>query len=278
MNEVMIKFKNNINSAINYIYQVIDEEFIIKKTNLDDSFIIEKNKISNDIAYLGIEISNKIKKENNYYLTHVNKNIDLFIKENMDYLNQLMMELNLMLSEESLEKLSESYDKAFESSLNCIKKDIQKNKLLINDYFNNLTEIMQNNSKIFELLQSLDETNLLSLEGFENILAFKKITKGYLSKNNIFKKNVENSKNYIDEELFTDLLFVYKNIIVKIKGLLQSIKNNKITEEFPELIELSFIEKNKKIKDDLNKRLNKIISDNIFNNKYLERLNKKMKL
>ena len=273
MNEVMIKFKNNINSAINYIYQVIDEEFIIKKTNLDDSFIIEKNKISNDIAYLGIEISNKIKKENNYYLTHVNKNIDLFIKENMDYLNQLMMELNLMLSEESLEKLSESYDKAFESSLNCIKKDIQKNKLLINDYFNNLTEIMQNNSKIFELLQSLDETNLLSLEGFENILAFKKITKGYLSKNNIFKKNVENSKNYIDEELFTDLLFVYKNIIVKIKGLLQSIKNNKITEEFPELIELSFIEKNKKIKDDLNKRLNKIISDNIFNNKYLERLN-----
>ena len=273
MNEVMIRFKNNINSAINNIYRVIEEDFLIKKTNLDDSFIIDKNKISNDIAYLGIEISNKIKNENNYYLTLVSKNLDLFLKEYKDYLNQLILELNILLSEESLEKLSESYDKTFESSLNYVNQNIQNNKLLIKDYFNNYTKIMKNNTKIFEILQSLGEMNLMSFEGFENILAFKKITQGYLSKNNFFKKNLENSKNYIDEQLFLDLLFVYKNITIKIKELLQSIKNNKITEEFPQLIELNFIEKNKQIKDDLNKRLNKIISDSNFNNKYIERLN-----
>ena len=155
MNEVMIRFKNNINSAINNIYRVIEEDFLIKKTNLDDSFIIDKNKISNDIAYLGIEISNKIKNENNYYLTLVSKNLDLFLKEYKDYLNQLILELNILLSEESLEKLSESYDKTFESSLNYVNQNIQNNKLLIKDYFNNYTKIMKNNTKIFEILQSL---------------------------------------------------------------------------------------------------------------------------
>ena len=269
----MIKYKNNINSDINYIYQIIDEETLKKENSLNDNSIIEKNKISNDIAYLGIDIVNKIKNENNNYLTQVKNNLNLFLKENKDHLNQLITEIDIMLSEESLKKISESYDIAFQSCFNTIESDLAQNKELTYNYYNNLTDILQNNSKIFEYLNSLDGNNFMTLESFENALAFKTISKEFLNKNNIFKSNLEISRYYIDEDLFFDLLSVYKNITIKIKEVLQSIKNNQISGEYLELEELDFIEKNIKIKNDLNKRLNNIFSDNIYNNKYIERLN-----
>ena len=272
-NEVMINFKNNINYTINYIYQILDEKLLKKSKNVEDIFISKKNKISNDINYLGIDISNKIKKEYNYYLSQVKKNLNLFLRENKDNLNQIILDLNTIFSEEALEEISELYDKAFKSSLDNIKLNLQQNKLLINNYINNLSDGMENNTKLLEILNSLDEGSLMSIEGFENILASKSITKGSLNKKEQFKSNLKYSNDYIDQQLFIDLLSIYQNTTMKLKELLQSIKNNKIIEEYPDLTELNFINNNVKIKNNLNKRLNKIISNNIFNSKYLTELN-----
>ena len=60
----------------------------------------------------------------------------------------------------------------------------------------------------------------------------------------------------------------YKNIISKIKGILQSFKNNKLSDKYPEYTELDFIDSHIADIEKLYNRLNNYISDDKFNSNY----------
>ena len=99
------------------------------------------------------------------------------------------------------------------------------------------------------------------------------MTQGYLNKFDIFKNNFENSISYIRNSLFLYYLNEYKNLIIKFKKLLQTIKNTKISNIYPDFNDLKFTDENIEKIDLLYIRLNKYFSDNIFNQNYISHIN-----
>ena len=65
----------------------------------------EQKNITNELKKLEFSILDKVIKENDLYMNEINKTIDSFLKDNKDYLNNLISELNIIFSEETLEKL-----------------------------------------------------------------------------------------------------------------------------------------------------------------------------
>ena len=282
--KIMTYASENYTSIIKYMDEQKNSQFPLQENPLKDNFFteFEKSEISNNIFTLTISILNKIKTENNNYLKETELKIDDFMKNNKEYLNQLIYELNILFSKENLEKLANLYEIGFQSCLNKIKNDIQQNELLINDYFNNLSSGFENNTKIIELLQYFKITNdympdslilngvIYNLKSFEDQIDSKIKTEGYLNKYNIIMKNLNQFKEYMSEQLSEDLLNEYKNMIIKIKEILLSIKNNIFNNDYSYFRELDFIDNNIKNIDKLYNRFDKYISNNIFNNKYLQ--------
>ena len=70
-----------------------------------------------------------------------------------------------------------------------------------------------------------------------------------------------------------DIVNEYKTVLTRIRELLQSIINNKLTEKYPDFPELSFFNENKRVIDKLFKRLNKYLSDEIVNKNFINPIN-----
>ncbi|MBQ3894286.1 MAG: hypothetical protein II739_03070, partial [Clostridia bacterium] len=71
--------------------------------------------------------------------------------------------------------------------------------------------------------------------------------------------------------LKNDLVSKYKTIITQIRTSLQTIKSNEIIKKYSK--HLSFVENQLRIIDNLYERLDKYISDSLFNEKYLSTIN-----
>ena len=175
-------------------------EDVLKTSNFSIKF---QNELRDNITDLGVDISNKIRMENNYYLEAKQKIIKDFLKENKEYLNKLILELENLFSVVSLEELSNLYEVAFNSSLEKTKNEIKNNELLSDEYFGTLSD----DNKLLELLKKyhVDELHLPPLKGvnvtkFEDLITSKAKTKGYLSKYNIYKSNYEKSKLFINNQ------------------------------------------------------------------------------
>ena len=90
-------------------------------------------KMKSDIINDGVEILNKIREENKYYLEGNKKVIKAFLDKNKENLDKVILELDNLFSVEKLEKLAHNYDVAFNSSLEKTKNEINKNYLLSNE-------------------------------------------------------------------------------------------------------------------------------------------------
>ena len=289
--DIMIKFKENFTYIQNYMDIQKEEQFPLDENILKDSLFTlnEQKNITNQIKELSSSILNKLEKENDYYLNEINKVIDKFIEENKDYLNNLIDELDIIFSEDILKRLAISYDIAFESSLNKIKNNIKENEILSNNYFNDLYNILENDTRIIEILAIYDKVNQTipcikttasnyivygKYINHNDTIIKKTITKNYLEKYNHYKNNIDNSIKYINQMLKRDLYNEYKKNINKIKELFTSIKNNNIiNHELSKKTKLFFIEYNLKRMNFLNERFDKYLSDILFNNKYQTKLN-----
>ena len=78
-------------------------------------------------------------------------------------------------------------------------------------------------------------------------------------------------RNYIQNILKIDLVSKYKTIITQIRANLQTIKSNEVIKKY--LKQLPFAENHLRIIDNLYERLEKHISDSLFNQKYLPIIN-----
>ena len=86
--QVMINFRKNCANIIKDMDKQKEELFILNEDVLRESLFTkrEENNIQQNISELGVDILNKIKNENNYYLTQRKETIDKFLKENKQYL------------------------------------------------------------------------------------------------------------------------------------------------------------------------------------------------
>jgi hypothetical protein len=95
-------------------------------------------------------------------------------------------------------------------------------------------------------------------------------TTGYTSKYNKYKEHFEKSKVFLNDELYQDLLSIYKNFMLKVREILQVFKNNKLSDKYPDLTELSFIDEHIRIIDNFYSRFDMFVSDDIFNSRYIK--------
>ena len=276
--QIMTNFKGNITETLKNMDKKKEELFSLNEDVLRESSFTtnDLNNIENNISYIGVNILNKIIEENDDYKNEINQIINK-LANNKDYLFNLMTDLTILFSE-NLSELANLYEIAFNSCLEKINNELLTNELLTNQYFNDLETIINDKTKIKELIKGyhtelIPEKNRgVPFKEFEDSITSESITNGYLTKYNTYKANFAKSKKYINDQLYKDLLLEYKKPIVQIRELLYTLKNNKLSEKYLDLKELSFIDEHIKIIDDLYDRLNKKISDEIFNNEYVNKI------
>ena len=263
--EIMIKFKENFTNILLNIDRIKEEKFPLIEEALKEGLFSESTKkdIENKIKEGGVKIKIIIGNEHDSYMELIKKYLDKFISENLENLNSLIYDLSILLSGESLSEIAYWYDVAFYKSTSAISYEIQYIDTLIKKYygaFNNLT--------LEVALSKVEGSSELKLLSYE-----KKINKTYFDNYNIFKINLENLKNYINNNLYDDLLYEYKNIFLKIKEILQTIKSNKLSDIYPDINKLSFNDIHINCIDDLINQINKYLSLDIFNDDYSPLLN-----
>ena len=102
--------------------------------------------------------------------------------------------------------------------------------------------------------------------------AGRKQGKDYLNKYIKFKEKFDISKDFMEYDLYSNFLNEYHNIITKLKGILQTLKNNKMSNKYPDFTNLYFIDNHIKIIDELFDRLNRYMSYDIFRSYYLPKI------
>jgi hypothetical protein len=285
--EIMTIFEDNFTNILKEMDKKAEELFPLNENVLKETFLTNDNKnaIGEIISDHGVTISNKIRTENDYYISEKNKYIENFLKENKQYLYDLTSNLFVLFSEESLEDLAKLYHETFESCLNKINNELHKNKLLSKEYLDNLNAVINNKTKIIDLLKNYhnDDQHLIKVlnpqswdhrcyfKYFEDTITSVSSTEDYKMKYQTYKDYLAKSQQYINNKLYKDLLLEYKGIITPIREVLQNFKNNKISDVYKDLEELYFIDDHIKNVDSLFDKLNKYISDNIFNNIYVEK-------
>jgi hypothetical protein len=163
---------------------------------------------------------------------------------------------------------------------------MNKNRELTKNYFNEMNGTLTDNNEIIKLLENIPVNKTLpyflncnnpnhcwDYWKYNDLISTKSLSQFYYDKYSIFKTKYDISKKFINDELSSDILKEYKKARINLKQLLHNFKNNKMTDKYPEFTELYFIDKNIKKLDDFYNTLNRHISDEIFNNKYLPLLN-----
>ena len=262
--KTMSSFLENMTSILKYMGNKKDQIITLIDEVLQENLFStnEKRKIKDNITNCGFKIINNIKNENNYYMNLIKENISGFLQENLEEINSLILNLNILLSEESLKEISASFEYEFNSSLNAIINDIENEKQLIIKYYSAY------NTSLESVLLKIEDSS-----EFRVLSYTKKINQTYFAKHDIFKGNLQRMRNYINNQLYNDFLDEYKNIISKLKEILLSIKNNKISEIYPGIREFDFYVNHLNNLDELNKKIDKYFSLELFNKVYLSKLN-----
>ena len=288
--EIMINFRESYTNIMKYMETQKSQQFPLDENTLKTSLFTssDKNKIETNMTTFRVQISEKIKEENNYYIGNIKNNLSNFLSENLEELNSYITDLDVIFSEESLDDLKNSFEKAYYSCLKSVSDDIKKNEILAKNYFDNLYKMMYDDTFLINKLQTYKQNEIpASSRGtWGSIKYFKKFTdtiisrertSAYTNKYNEFIANFDYSKKYVANQLYLDIVSEYKKVITQVRELFQSIRNLKLTERYPDFPEFEFYHDHIRTIDKLYKRLNKYLSDDLFNNNYIIPINNNVK-
>ena len=279
--QVFKRINSNFTNILKYMDKQKEELFPLNEDALKTTYFKTEfqRELKSKINDQGVSILNKIRRENTYYLESKQNITDSFIQNNKANLEELVIELDNLFSIVKLEELANLFEKALNSSLDTTKNEINFNRELAKEYFGTIS----NKTALLEILRTyhVDEKHLpfcisrtpgheVYLTSFTDSITSISKTDGYISKYNTFKEYIEKSRLFINDELYPDLLSEYKTIMLKIREILQVFKNNKISDKYPDLPELSFINEHIRIIDNFYTRFDSYISDDKFNNRYIE--------
>ena len=238
---IMTYFRDQFIVILNDMDRLKNERFSLRENVLSDSLFGEDymREINDFFSNEKKNIHNLIKEENEGYLNSINSMFDSFKNNNGENLNNYMNDIGDILSVNNLVKLTDSFNASLYSALNNINAIINYNYQKATEYLNNV-----NNSSSTHMTQ-----------------AFK-------NKYNDFINSFYQIKNFIKSNLKNNLANKYKTVINQIRILLQSIKSNEVLKKYYN--ELPFAEEHLLNIDNLYIRFEKYISDDIFNNYYLQ--------
>ena len=282
-------FRENYTELILSEHTKLQEKAVFSDNILDDGLfsgdtrkILEKN-----ISTAGLRITDSIKNQNNHFLNEANKAINNFIETNNITLKNLIKELTAIFSEDIIIDLAKLYDNAFKSILTALEQNLENNKKLTYDYFTNVAALFKDSSKIVNLLKTYQiseeyipyylyywsEDHYVYFTKFDDTIKKKSKTIAYINKYNIFNEKMELSRDYINQQLSSELKYEYKNTITKLKELLQTMKTAKLSTRFTNYPQLVDLDNNLKDLDNLYKIINAYFYDEKYNKDYLPKIN-----
>ena len=283
--EVMKNLRQNFTNIQKFMDKEKEEKFPLNEHILKEEFFNQNilNNMQNEINNKGVNILNSIRNENDEYLKEKNRVIEEFIRNDRQYLNTLTFEIDSKFTERKLGELKNLYEIAYKSCLEKTKNELNNNYNIASKYFTDLAALIQDNNKIIELLRGYksDRTTLLKYNpysslrsySFQDSISSKYKTNGYLNKYRTFIESFAISKEFINNQVYGQLLSEYKNLMFKLREVLQIFKNNKMSGKYPDTSEFFFIDDNIKTIDNLYKRLNNEISDSFFNENLIKPFN-----
>ena len=286
--EIMGNFREDFIKIKNYMNNKRDDIFFMDEDVLKNNINNEKEILTNKLNSLRSEVVSEINNENDEFNNDINSKINKFISDRKESLNQLIRNIDVLFSEQTLEQLSNLYEEAFEKSFELIKKQINSNMNLSYEYLDYLDDLFSNNNgeiyvyvdpylkykfKMGQKVYIWTDTDYTSVSNLDRYIRDKQVTDAYQTKYNIYSAKFDSSKNYINNQMYIDLSYEYKNFIIKVKSLLQSVKNNKFSDKYRSLTELTFLDDNIRKIDDLYNRLEKNFSETLYNEKYLKKFN-----
>ena len=237
---IMINYKEEYINLLKYMDKSMKEKFsflenILSSTfsEIDDQYFNSEKK---DILQFIVD-------QNRLYLNNIKQNLNDFKNNNESILNNIINDLQNQFSEGILFNIEDIYNKTLDSIFNFINEVIENNEINAIEYLTNI----KNSGTTHR-------------------------TKAYENKLNIFSNNFNQIKTYIQVNLKNDLANKYKNVVDKMRSILQNIKSNSILKKYEN--QFSFSETHFRAIDNLFKRLNEHISDEKFNKYISPNINK----
>ena len=241
---IMIYFRDQFIYLLNYMDKSKREKFPLKEDVLSTSTFPSTyiKQIDNDFRTQKRNIINFVKDENNEYMNLINAKINSLKSSSGNSLEQILSYIQVELSDLNLDNLNTKYKEILTITINSINSIIENNNNLAVQYMTNVKNAGSSHR-----------------------------TQNFINKYNIYINSFNQIKSFIQYNLKNNLITKYKNVINQIRTNLQSIKSSVILKKY--IKQLPFAENHLRIIDNLFTRLDKHISDSLFNAKYLTTIN-----
>ena len=277
--EIMINFKDKYNDILRYMYQKKYEIFTLEEYRLKETLFTDevKNMIETKIKEFTENILINMKRETEYRKEE-KIIIDNFINENLEELNLLILELDAIVSEDALETIVNDFESSMNQSLTKLSNDIDNNVNLTEEYFDHFYSTIYDNEYLINVLRNYHVEEIpkikyfsgygYDLKKFEDEIVRKERTTTYLKKYNQIISMWNYTEKYLKNQLSQEILEDYKKIFNKIKESLQSLLNFDNLKNYTDLEDLAFYSSHSKIVENIQKRIDKYFSKEIFQAKY----------
>ena len=261
--KIMIKFREGYIYTVKFMEEIKTGNFTLEEDILNTTLFNKdkKNQIENELKVICDNILNAIKTENNIYNMKIKNLVKNFSDENLEELNDIIYNLDVLLSDEVISNIAQSFELSLNSSLENLINITNKNIILSKQYFAQYHDIINNSDKLLKILSEYGLDN-------DGIVYGRKRTSAYLSKYNIFIANFNYSEEYLSNQLYFDISNIYRETFSKIKEKLQSIINNRLFEKFLDFSNFVFFVNHIRIIGKIKARIDKYFSSDIFNEKY----------
>ena len=277
--EIMINFKDRYNAILRYMTQKKYELFTLEEYNLKGSLFTEeiitmiKTKIS---EYTEVILKNM--KREVEYKKEAKVIIDKFVSEHLEELDELILDLDTIVSEDTLQVIANAFELSLNESLVKLSNDIDNNDKLTKEYFEHFYNTIYNNSYLIEVLRNYHVEEIpkiklfygsyLEFKKFTDEISRKERTSVYLTKYNKIISTWNYTEKYLKNQLSQEVLEDYKRIYINIKESLQSLINFDKLKNYTDLADLEFYGPHLRVIEKVQKRIDTYFSEEIFQEKY----------
>ena len=287
---IMIRFKEDYIKITKYMSEKKAELFTLEEDTLIGSIFSDEDKHSMELKIIEFtdNILSKVKREVDYK-KRAKAYIDQFVNENLDELNELISDLEAILSEETLENLANIFEVSLNKSLNKLSEDIDNNVELTEEYFNHFYNTIYDDSYLINILKDYHVEEIpkikyfsgwMDFKAFSDEIAYKERTTTYLTKYNQIISMWNYTDKYLKNQLGLEVLEDYKKIFNSIKEILQSMINIESLQNYTDSEDIEFYNTHSQIIETIQTRIDSYFSESIFEakySKYVENLKTKYK-
>ena len=197
-----MKFRDSYINTISYMEQIKSGNFSLEEDVLNKSSFNQeiKSQMEKEIKSISDLILDKIKINNN--IEKIKNYLDSFLSQNLNEINILILNIDLIFSEEHLKSLADDFEISLNLSLEKITNETKNNINLIKNYYDNFYDIINDDKSLKKLVQKImiahpenqnykgwDIIQAIDYDEIEN----KEYTASYLFKYNIFMENLDYS-------------------------------------------------------------------------------------